>query len=215
MYSPAGTQLKLTQAAIAAHVKRYIPWQFGVDYDVIGRDSSQDLFTEQMDARDLLRGQTETSWIIVSTGMFMSFLFEDFFGVVSADRSTVRALGSWDNTVTVTCVGDIGRMVAEIVLVETDIRHQVVYTAGDTISYDDLAKVVEEIQGKEIKKELWTIDKLMDELSRDPQDGIKKYRVVFAEGRGVSWSSKQTLNKRKAIRLQSVWDWLSTKRAEK
>jgi len=54
-------------------VKRYFPWQFGVDYDVIGRGSAQDLFDKQLDVRHLLRGQSGTEWVVVSTGMFMSF----------------------------------------------------------------------------------------------------------------------------------------------
>jgi hypothetical protein len=214
MYNPPGTQLKLTRAVLSACVQQYIPWQFGVDYDVIGRNSSQDLFTEQMKVRDLLRGQAETSWIVVSTGMFMSFLFEDFFGVVSADRRTVRALGNWNNAVTVTDVEDSGRVVSEIVLVETEIRCQVVYTAGDTISYGTLADVVEGVEGKEIVKELWTVEKLKDDLSRDPEHGIKKYRVVFAEGRGVCWPLQQALNQRKNIKLQNVRDWLLNRKKE-
>src|SRR5690606_27667506 len=36
-----GTQLRITRAVLAAGVKRYFPWQFGVDYDVVGRGSGQ------------------------------------------------------------------------------------------------------------------------------------------------------------------------------
>ncbi len=50
-----GMQLKLARAVLEAGVKRYFPWQFGVDYDVIGRGSAQDLFDEQLDVRELLR----------------------------------------------------------------------------------------------------------------------------------------------------------------
>jgi hypothetical protein len=63
-----GFQLKLARAVLQAGVKRYFPWQFGVDYDVIGRGSAQDLFDEQLDVRDLLRSQDRTEWVIVSTG---------------------------------------------------------------------------------------------------------------------------------------------------
>lgn len=31
-----GTQIKITQAVLKAGVPRYFPWQFGVDYDVVG-----------------------------------------------------------------------------------------------------------------------------------------------------------------------------------
>ena len=37
-----GTQRKLAQAVLQAGVRRYVPWQFGVDYDIIGRGSAQD-----------------------------------------------------------------------------------------------------------------------------------------------------------------------------
>ena len=37
-----GTQFKLAKAALHAEVSRDFPWQFGVDYDVLGRGSTQD-----------------------------------------------------------------------------------------------------------------------------------------------------------------------------
>jgi hypothetical protein len=94
---PTGGQLHVARAVLAASVRKYIPWQFGVDYDIIGRGSGQPLFDEQLDLRGLLRSQSATSWVIVSTGMFTSFLFEPWFGVVetaaSSDGGTVvRAL---------------------------------------------------------------------------------------------------------------------------
>jgi len=46
--------LKQAQAALDAGVQRFIPWQFGVDYDIIGRGGAQDLFDEQLDVRDLV-----------------------------------------------------------------------------------------------------------------------------------------------------------------
>lgn len=209
MYSPLGTQIKFTKAVIAAQVKRYLPWQYGLDYDEIGRDSAQDLFTEQLDVRDLLCRQKITSWIIISTGLFMSFLFEDFFGVVSGDRTVVRALGSWSNKVTVTDASDIGKMVAHVVLVDTNIAHQVVYIAGNTISYSDLAHLVEKATSSKVTRELWTVKKLMNDLAQDPQNGIKKYRIVFAQGKGTAWEKAKTLNHGTDIPLLDVRGWLA------
>ncbi len=97
-----GVQLRITEAVLEAEVSRYLPWQFGVDYDAIGRGSPQDLFDEQLDVRDRLRAQRRTEWLIISTGMFTSFLFEPAFGVVDLERGVVHALGSWDTRVTVT-----------------------------------------------------------------------------------------------------------------
>ncbi len=92
------TPMKLAQAALQARIPRYFPWQFGADFDAIGRGSPQDIFDAQIDVRDLLRSQHETEWVIISTGIFMSYLFEPDFGVVDLQNDTVHALGSIDNT---------------------------------------------------------------------------------------------------------------------
>jgi hypothetical protein len=115
--SGPGSQVKITTAVLEAGVKRFIPWQFGVDYDIVGRGSAQPVWDEQLDVREILRNQKGTEWIIVSTGIFMSFLFEEFFGVVEGlgGDVVVRALGGWENQVTVTTPRDIGRLTAEIV----------------------------------------------------------------------------------------------------
>lgn len=191
-----GVQLKITQAALAAGVKRYVPWQFGVDYDAIGRGSPQDLFDEQLDVRDLLRGQHRTEWIIISTGMFTSFLFEPAFGVVDLERSSVHALGSWATEVTVTTPEDIGLLTAQILLAQPRVANQVVLVAGDTLNYAQLADTLDALLGRNLQRIEWTVAKLLDELARDPADPMKKYRAVFAQGKGVAWDKRMTYNAR-------------------
>ena len=102
-----GFQIKLANAVLEAGVKRYFPWQFGVDFEIIGRESAQDLFDEQLDVREILRAQTGTKWVVISTGLFTSYLFQPFFGVVDLDKKVVNALGSLDTAVTVTTPDDI------------------------------------------------------------------------------------------------------------
>jgi hypothetical protein len=205
---PKGGQLHVARAVLAAGVRKYIPWQFGVDYDVIGRGSGQDLFDEQLDLRDLLRAQSTTSWVVVSTGMFTSFLFEPWFGVVEslADGGgivAVRALGSWENGVSVTSPKDIGRVTARVVF-DDEIRDTVVFSAGDTVTYQRLADIVEEVVGQPVKREAWTLDYLRDRLRQDPDNVVVKYRVVFAEGRGLMWKMEDTINHKWNMQLEDV-----------
>ena len=202
-----GTQLKIARAVLAAGAPRYVPWQFGVDYDVIGRGSAQDLFDEQLDVRDLLRGQDRTAWIIISTGMFTSFLFEPSFGVVDLEQNTVHALGNWDNAVTVTTSEDIGALTAAVLFAEPAILNQVVYTAGDTITYGRLADTVDAVLGRTVRRVEWTVPGLEADLAHDPDNAIRKYRVVFAQGRGVAWSLDQTFNARHGIETVDVEQW--------
>lgn len=205
--SGPGSQLKLAQAVLASGVKRFFPWQFGVDYDAIGRGSAHDLFDEQLDVRDLLRAQTATEWVIVSTGMFTSFVFEEAFGVVEWERGIVRALGGWENKVTLTTPEDIGKIVKAIVREGNMIRNRILYTAGETVTYGKIANLVEEVKGTKVKREVWTVDELKKTLAADSQNPIKKYRVVFAEGKGVSWDEEETYNRQNGIRLQGLRDW--------
>ncbi len=202
-----GFQLKLARAVLDAGVKRYFPWQFGVNYDVIGRGSAQDLFDEQLDVRDLLRAQNRTDWVIVSTGMFTSFLFEPSFGVVDLAQNTMRALGSWDNRVTVTTPEDIGVLTAQICFAEPRIVNQVVYTAGDTISYAQVADIVERVLNRTVERVEWSVPMLKDELAKDPGDALRKYRVVFAEGRGVAWDASTSFNVQNGIETTNVERW--------
>jgi hypothetical protein len=200
-------QIKFAQAALEAGIKRYFPWQFGVDYDVIGKGSAQDLFDEQLEVRDLLRSQNRTEWVIISTGMFTSFLFEPSFGVVDVAGGTIHALGSWDTSVTVTTPEDIGLVTAEIVFSEPRITNSIVYTAGDTLTYKRLADTVDAVLGKRLQRVEWTVSELEKELAEDTGNNIKKYRVVIAKGRGVSWDIDRTFNEQKGIKLVSVDEW--------
>jgi hypothetical protein len=203
----SGTQRKLAQAALTAGVSRYFPWQFGVDYDEIGRGSAQPLFDEQLDVRQLLRRQRATEWVIVSTGMFTSFLFEPAFGVVDMATDTVHALGSWDNQVTVTTPEDIGVLTADIVFAQPRIRDTVIYLAGDTISYRELADLVERVRGTPVIRQEWTTGYLLDQLAEQPDDTMRKYRAVFARPTGVAWPKAESYNAVRGITTTTAEQW--------
>lgn len=203
-----GTQRKITAAVLAAGVKRYVPWQFGVDYDTIGRGSGQDVWDEQLDVRDLLRSQDATEWVIVSTGMFTSFLFEPSFGVVDLANGTVHALGRWDTAVTVTTPEDIGPLTAAILFAEPRIANRVIFTAGDTITYGQLADILDSHLGRTLRRVEWDIPALSADLAADPDNALKKYRVAFAQGKGVAWDIGGTFNARNGIAVTDVAAWV-------
>ncbi|MGY0034735.1 aromatic alcohol reductase [Pedobacter sp. NJ-S-72] len=160
-----GFQLKLATAVLDAGVKRYFPWQFGVDFEVIGRGSAQDLFDEQLDVRKLLRSQNNTEWVIISTGMFTSYLFEKSFGLVDFDKKkTVNALGSPDTTVTVTTPEDIGNLTAAIFFAEPQIKNTIVYISGDTITYGQFADVIDSLSGEKFERTVSDVDELKNDL---------------------------------------------------
>ncbi|KAF2170132.1 hypothetical protein M409DRAFT_19737 [Zasmidium cellare ATCC 36951] len=206
MYAPPETQPKIARAALEGGVQRYFPWQYGIDYDVVGRNSSQNLFDSQLDVRELLRGQSAMKWVIVSTGMFISFLFEPAFGLVGEGRDVVMGIGGWGNEITVTAPVDIGRVTAEIALGHEGVEG-VVFVSGDTVSMGRLADVVEGVMGRKVERVLKTVPELKKELEEAPEDSMRKYRVVFAEGKGVAWSKAESFNEVQGITTQTVEEW--------
>ncbi|SPO07517.1 related to NmrA-like family protein [Cephalotrichum gorgonifer] len=208
-----GTQLGVTKAVLEAGVPRYFPWQFGVDYEAIGAGSSQPLFDEMLSVRALLRAQEKTAWTVVSTGLFMSYLFIPDFGVVDLENRTVRALGGWDNTVTVTNPEDIGVMVADIVFNPRDTENRVVYIGSDTISYGQLADLLDGAFGLGLKREEWKLEFLRGKLESDPENLWLKYQNIFAKGVGVSWPKEKTLNHQRGISLIDVASYVEKNKA--
>ena len=188
------TPMKLAKAALQSGIPRYFPWQFGVDFEAIGRGGPQDIFDAQLDVRELLRSQDKTEWVIISTGMFMSYLFEPEFGVVDLKNNAVHALGSIDSAVTLTTPEDIGVLTAEIVFFEPTIRNEIVFLAGDTVTYGEVADKLEAALGRSFSRSEWTVPFLMEELANDPQNMMRKYRAAFAMGRGVAWDKAGTFN---------------------
>lgn len=203
------TPMKLARAALQSRIPRYFPWQFGVDFDVIGRGSPQDIFDAQLDVRELLRSQDQTEWVIISTGMFMSYLFEPDFGVVDLQNDVVHALGSFDNAVTLTTPEDIGALTAAIAFARPRIRNEIVYLAGDTVTYREVADKLQAALGRPFGRSEWSEQHLLDELARDPHDMMRKYRAAFAQGRGVAWSKSGTFNQHRAIPVTDVASWIN------
>ncbi|GKS91341.1 aromatic alcohol reductase [Acidovorax sp. SUPP2539] len=203
------TPIKLARAALQARIPRYFPWQFGVDFDVIGRGSPQDIFDAQLDVRDLLRSQDQTEWVIISTGMFMSYLFEPEFGVVDLQNNAVHALGNLDTAVTVTTPDDIGALTAAVVFAQPRIRNEIVFLAGDTVTYGEVADKLQAALGRPFSRSQWTEQYLLDQLAREPQNMMRKYRAAFAQGRGVAWDKSGTFNQRRAISVTDVSSWIN------
>jgi hypothetical protein len=204
------TPMKLANAALESGIPRYFPWQFGVDFDAIGRGGPQDIFDAQLDVRELLRTQRRTEWVIISTGMFTSYLFEPEFGVVDLENSTVHALGSLGTAVTLTTPEDIGALTAEILFFKPTIRNEVVFLAGDTVTYGEVADKLEAALGRPFSRSEWTVPFLMEELAKDPQNMMRKYRAAFAMGRGVAWDKAGTFNERHGIPVTDAADWIKS-----
>lgn len=201
-----GMQVKITEAVLAAGVKRYIPWQFGVDYDKIGYGSAQPSFDEQLAVRDLLSVQQQTNWIIVSTGMITSFLFREDFGVISLASHKFNALGSYQHKLTLTACEDIGKLTVEVLFHEPAIENQVVYIAGATLTFEEIFNQLEDILATKFERNVWDIPYLTQQIQDNPDHVFSRYHLVFTDP-GVHWPMSQTFNFRNNIATTDLTNW--------
>ncbi|KAF3038399.1 hypothetical protein E8E11_004432 [Didymella keratinophila] len=191
----------------------FFPWQYGCDYDVTGDVGGlMPLFGVQKEIRGLLKEKAEEAgvqWTVVSTGLFMSFLFEPFWGIVDRSREaeggkiTVRCLRGWEHGVSVTDVSDIGRVLKRILESDVEAKNTVLHVGGDMVTYGDLADIMERVSGREVRREAWSVEHLQNDLQQDPEDQINKYRVAFA-GEGVFWPMERTVNHRLGMEMTTV-----------
>jgi hypothetical protein len=211
MSALAGTEEKLCQAAIQAKVGRYIPWQFGVDYDQYDDEPIVKVFKESQSVRSLLRSQRDISWTIVSTGIFISFIFEPVVGIFEPGEkggtAVVRGLGSWEQMITITSVEDIGKLTAGITLgVEKVGIDGVVFVVGDTVTYGQIADAVE-CAGWQVERKLWTETELERQM-KENDGSIARYRIMCARGVGMSWNKANSWNERTGVKTENLVEWI-------
>jgi len=202
----AGMQVKITKAVLEAEVRRYVPWQFGADYDRIGRGSAQPVFDEQLDVRDLLRAQNKTHWIIVSTGMITSFLFREDFGVINLSEKIIHALGDWQHSLTLTSCEDIGELTVRVLFHQPEILDQVVFVSGDTVTFEEIADKMEGLFKTRFERILWDRTSLEQNLKDNPDNIFHRYRLVFTQP-GVTWPMSETFNHHNHIPTTGIVDW--------
>jgi len=96
----------------------------------------------------------------------MSYLFEPEFGVVDLEEHAVHALGSLDTAITLTTPDDIGVLTAEVVFTQPRIRNEIVYLAGDTVTYGEMADKLQAALGKPFSRSARSEEYLLGELAR-------------------------------------------------
>lgn len=113
--------------------------------------------------------------------------------------------------VTVTSPADIGRLTTAIYLHQPRIVNEVVFVAGETTSYRQLADTVERVTQQTFSKAVHTLPALLEQLRTNPDDAMLRYRAAFARGMacGGRWA---TLNARHQLPTQDIAGWLQTAR---
>lgn len=112
---------------------------------------------------------------------------------------------------TVTSPADIGRLTTAIYLHQPRIVNEVVFVAGETTSYRQLADTVERVTQQTFSKAVHTLPALLEQLRTNPDDAMLRYRAAFARGMacGGRWA---TLECPPPAADQDIAGWLQTAR---
>lgn len=88
-----------------------------------------------------------------------------------------------------------------------------VYVAGETFSYVQLAETVQRHLGRDVERILWDVDWLRSEVAAHPDDVMRRYRLAFARDTGVAWDKDLTFNAIQEIAVTGVLEWLDRRGA--
>jgi hypothetical protein len=80
--------------------------------------------------------------------------------------------------------------------------------AGDTVSYGQVADVVEGVYGGEWRREVWDREELRRRLEEQPGDLMLKYQNVFGAGVGLSWERERTVNYQRGIQIAGLREYV-------
>lgn len=201
-----GLQARVVRLILDAKVARYIPWQFGVDYDVLSQGPLREIVEEQVQVRTLLRSQNHTSWIIVSSGIFMSDLMNhEGLGLMISRNNKFRALGSWDTHITTTDMWDVASITALILMERPEVKNEVCLIAGDTLSYSQIVSAYETVYRHcKIEKEIWSREYLQDRLVAKPGNELRRQRCIYASNVGIAWSKADSWIGQRGIHVKTL-----------
>jgi predicted ester cyclase len=88
------------------------------------------------------------------------------------------------------------------------VDNQVIFVAGDTFTYHELADTVDQVLGRTVERVLWTVPALQTDVAAHPDDTMRKYRLAFARADGVAWPKEQTFNFERNLAIEDLATWL-------
>lgn len=102
------------------------------------------------------------------------------------------------------CSSALSVLIARSYFTEPRIRNQLVYTAGDTVTYGQLANILAAVLELTFERVECSVPYLKRELTNDPENPIKKHRAVFLHRGGRCLGCECDVNRQQAINVVDV-----------
>jgi hypothetical protein len=136
----------LMTACKDAGVKRFLPCPFGFDVRGARRLGRAVASIQRAVEKQTALTLCGMDYTVISCGVLTEHLFSPMAGV-DVQRGVVYAPGGVDTVVTTTSLDDLSRLLPEILLSPSS-RNKHVDLASATLTYRDIARIVEQVTGK-------------------------------------------------------------------
>jgi len=178
-------QLPLVKAAKAAGVRHFIPSEFGVDSEATPIDGLWGPFVHAKKEVATAVKAAGLDYSLLYVGVFTEFLVGYPIAGVDLQRGMVAAPGSWQARVTTTPIEEAAWLTAAAV-VDPQARNATLYS-GETVTYQQLADMVDAARGKPVERRIRTVDEAHKAVDANTNDFAARLVSVLADGRGASW----------------------------
>lgn len=197
-------QLLLVEAAARAHVKRFIPSEFGSNTP---REKTGDLpvFQHKVAVQNALKKHVSTglSYTLVVNGPFLDWGILVGF-VMSAKGKTITLYDGGNRTFSTTTLPDIGRAVVGVLKHPEETKNRAVYVQSYATTLKDLAAIGKKVLGSDGWTEnVASVDDIVagawEEL-KNPQPNPDKFALQFiiasiwGEGYGSNFEAYHKLD---------------------
>ena len=207
-------QVPLAQAALAAGVKRFLPTEWGMDVERMGKDSALGSYGwSKVEARHAIMA-SGLPYTLVQCSIWTEFLLSPM-RIVDPETRTVHAVGSLDSRLSTTTLADMAALVPAIIsdpaTLNADIR-----IASQTLSWGELLEAAQRATGEKWTAVVRSVEETQAAVAANHQDFRSLFQLVVVSGKGVLWADDETWNfhHQTGVKTTSMEEFLRLKLAE-
>jgi hypothetical protein len=179
----------LLAAAGKAGVKRILPSPFTFDIQLPAKLSNTFSWLQRSIEHRAQLATCGLDYTIISCGLLTEHLFSPACGV-DVERGIVRSPATWNTEVTTTTLDDLSRLIPEILLAPSA-KNKRVQLASATLTYSEIADILQEVTGKPVQR--------LVENESDLGDSVSAFALLHSTlhaGRSMFWSKGDSWNAR-------------------
>ncbi|KAJ3004448.1 hypothetical protein HKX48_001225 [Thoreauomyces humboldtii] len=199
-------QLKLVEAAKIAGVKRFIPSEFGIDMDKVGRGGPVSVWDFKLDVQDAIK-KAGLDYTFIEVGIFAEYI-APFAGVDPATK-TLTAPGSFDARISLSPLGDVGRQTADLVVSGRG-RNETVFFGTVNYSWSEFHAALERSTGEKWTKAVKDKAEFETAAKADENDWVARVGLIYLAGKGTHFPHHDTYAHKHKIALGDFEEVLRT-----